>query len=77
MAPEQLEGLDADMRADIFAFGSVVYEMVTGKKAFEGKSQASVIAAILDRDPAVARDVAAADAAHRRTRHSEMSGKES
>ncbi len=51
MAPEQLEGRDADARTDIFAFGAVVYEMVTGKKAFEGKSQASVIAAILERDP--------------------------
>ncbi len=51
MAPEQLEGGDADARTDIFAFGVVVYEMVTGKKAFEGKSQASLIAAILERDP--------------------------
>ena len=51
MAPEQLEGQEADARTDIFAFGAVVYEMVTGKKAFEGKSQASLIAAILDRDP--------------------------
>ena len=41
MAPEQLEGQDADARTDIFAFGAVVYEMLTGKKAFEGKSQAS------------------------------------
>ena len=45
MAPEQLEGKEADARTDIFAFGAVVYEMATGKKAFEGKSQASVIAA--------------------------------
>ena len=51
MAPEQLEGQEADARTDIFAFGTVVYEMVTGRKAFEGKSQASLIAAILDRDP--------------------------
>ena len=47
MAPEQLEGHDADARTDIFAFGAVVYEMVTGKKAFEGKSQASLISAIM------------------------------
>jgi Tol biopolymer transport system component len=51
MAPEQLEGKDADARTDIFAFGAVVYEMLTGRKAFEGKSQASLIAAILDHDP--------------------------
>jgi serine/threonine protein kinase len=48
MAPEQLEGGEADARTDIFAFGVVVYEMVTGKKAFEGKSQASLIAKILE-----------------------------
>jgi Tol biopolymer transport system component/predicted Ser/Thr protein kinase len=51
MAPEQVEGREADARSDIFAFGAIVYEMVTGKRAFEGKSQASVIAAILDREP--------------------------
>ncbi len=51
MAPEQLEGKEADARTDIFAFGAVVYEMVTGKKAFEGASQASLIAAIMDHEP--------------------------
>src|SRR5712672_238347 len=51
MAPEQLEGKEADARTDIFAFGAVVYEMATGKRAFEGKSQASLIAAILEREP--------------------------
>jgi serine/threonine-protein kinase len=53
MAPEQAEGKidEIDARTDIFAFGAVVYEMATGKKAFEGKSQASVIAAILKEDP--------------------------
>src|SRR6195256_3608320 len=51
MAPEQLEGKEVDARTDIFAFGAVVYEMATGKRAFEGKSQASLIAAILERDP--------------------------
>ena len=51
MAPEQLEGKDADARTDIFAFGVVVYEMATGKKAFDGKSQASLIAAILEKEP--------------------------
>jgi serine/threonine protein kinase len=51
MAPEQLEGGKVDARTDIFAFGAVVYEMATGKKAFEGKSQASLIAKILETDP--------------------------
>ena len=51
MAPEQLEGKEADARTDIFAFGAVVYEMVTGKKAFEGASQASLIGAIMNSEP--------------------------
>ena len=51
MAPEQLEGKDADARTDIFAFGAVVYEMVTGRKAFEGKSHASLISAIMSSEP--------------------------
>jgi eukaryotic-like serine/threonine-protein kinase len=51
MAPEQLEGKEVDARTDIFTFGGVVYEMATGKRAFEGKSQASLIAAILEREP--------------------------
>src|SRR5215469_16753801 len=53
MAPEQVEGKteEIDARTDIFAFGAVVYEMATCRKAFEGKSQASVIARILDSDP--------------------------
>jgi eukaryotic-like serine/threonine-protein kinase len=54
MAPEQLEGQEADARTDIFAFGAVLYEMLTGQKAFEGKSQASLIGSILkDSPPAV------------------------
>jgi serine/threonine protein kinase/Tol biopolymer transport system component len=51
MAPEQLEAKEADARTDIFAFGAVLYEMATGKKAFDGKSQASLIAKILETDP--------------------------
>ena len=51
MAPEQLEGKELDARTDIFAFGALVYEMATGKKAFGGGSQASVIGAILKDDP--------------------------
>ena len=51
MAPEQLNGEEADTRTDIFAFGCVVYEMVTGKKAFDEKSQASTFAAVLEREP--------------------------
>src|SRR4029077_15252095 len=52
MAPEQVEARPVDARTDIFAFGAVVYEMATGKKAFEGRSQASLIAKILETDPA-------------------------
>ncbi len=51
MAPEQLEGQDADARTDIFAFGVVLYEMVTGKRAFDGRSQALLIASIMSVDP--------------------------
>jgi len=51
MAPEQLEGREADARTDIFAFGALLYEMVTGKKAFEGRSQASLISSIMSAEP--------------------------
>src|SRR5271169_412231 len=51
MAPEQVEAKEVDARTDIFAFGAVVYEMATGKKAFEGKTSASVMAKILKAEP--------------------------
>ncbi len=51
MAPEQVEGKEADARSDIFALGTVIYEMATGRRAFEGKSQASLMAAILTSQP--------------------------
>ncbi|MGD8922659.1 MAG: protein kinase, partial [Candidatus Zixiibacteriota bacterium] len=51
MSPEQLEGKPADARSDIFAFGAIMYEMSTGKRAFEGSSSATLIAAIIERDP--------------------------
>lgn len=51
MAPEQVEGKEADARSDIFSLGAVLYEMATGKRAFEGKTTASTIAAILAADP--------------------------
>ncbi len=51
MAPEQVEAKEVDARTDIFAFGAVVYEMATGRKAFDGKTSASVMAKILEVDP--------------------------
>jgi Tol biopolymer transport system component len=51
MSPEQLEGRELDHRTDIFSFGAVLYEMATGKKAFGGQTAASVIAAVMEREP--------------------------
>ena len=51
MAPEVLQGVEADARSDIFSFGCVLYEMIAGRRAFEGKSQFSVLGAILDHEP--------------------------
>src|SRR6058998_2665311 len=52
MSPEQLEGMEADPRTDIFALGAVLYEMATGRRAFEGKTKTSLIAAIVSSEPA-------------------------
>jgi Tol biopolymer transport system component len=52
MSPEQIEGKEADARSDIFAFGAVLYEMVSGKRPFSGKSQISLASSILESDPA-------------------------
>ena len=57
MSPEQLAGEEADTRSDIFALGAVMYEMVTGHRAFEGKNKTSIITAIVSREPAPIRDV--------------------
>jgi serine/threonine protein kinase/DNA-binding beta-propeller fold protein YncE len=51
MAPEVLQGAEADARSDLFSFGCVLYEMATGKRAFDGKSQVGVLAAILEKEP--------------------------
>src|SRR6185436_16785009 len=51
MSPEQLQGNDSDARTDIFAFGAVLYEMLTGKRAFAAASRVSLIAAILEQEP--------------------------
>jgi uncharacterized repeat protein (TIGR03803 family) len=51
MSPEQIQGKEADARSDIFAFGAMLYEMLTGKRAFDGKSQLSVASAVLEKDP--------------------------
>ena len=51
VAPEVLQGKEADARSDVFALGAMMYEMLTGKRAFEGKSQLSIMTAILEKDP--------------------------
>jgi len=51
MAPEQVEGREANARSDVFALGAVLYEMASGRRAFGGETAASVAAAILERQP--------------------------
>ena len=51
MSPEQAEGKPIDARSDVFSFGSVLYEMLTGKRAFEGQSSAALLSAIMRDDP--------------------------
>jgi Tol biopolymer transport system component len=57
MAPEQLEGMEADARSDIFALGDLLYEMATGRRAFDGKTKTSLIAAIIGGEPKPMRDI--------------------
>ena len=51
MSPEQLEGKETDARSDIFAFGAMLYEMITGRRSFQGSSSASLIAAVMSTNP--------------------------
>ena len=68
MAPEQLDGKEADARTDIFAFGCVLYEMATGRKTFSGTTQASLIGSILRDEPALDLGGRASHAARARPR---------
>ena len=59
MSPEQAEGRKVDGRSDIFSFGSVLYEMVTGRRAFEGANKISTLSAILHKEPKAASEISA------------------
>ena len=60
MSPEQAEGRPVDARSDIFSFGAVLYEMITGQRAFRGESRASTLAAVVEKDPQPPSEIAAA-----------------
>ena len=75
MSPEQIQGHDADARSDLFAFGATLYEMLSGRRAFEGKSQLSVASAILEKDPAPAQRPAAGGTSVARPNRAPVSGK--
>ena len=59
MSPEQAEGKPVDARSDIFSFGAVLYEMITGQRAFRGESKISTLAAIVEKDPPPASEISA------------------
>ena len=59
MSPEQAEGKPVDVRSDIFSFGAVLYEMITGQRAFHGESRASTLAAVVEKEPAAPSELAA------------------
>ena len=74
MAPEQVEGKQSDARSDMFSFGAVLYEMVSGARAFEGESPANVMAAVLGARPAISVPAPAPRAGHARAAGSALSG---
>jgi serine/threonine protein kinase len=77
MSPEQVEGKELDGRSDIFSLGAVLYEMVTGRRAFQGKSQLSIASAILEKESEPITQVEANDATDPGPRDSEMSDERS